>query len=149
MAVTHLLCWSSAGPLRCTSCAPASTLLAQSGTYHMTGAGWERKRVYSIVKQLVVKVTDSGDSSTTVNASGSCPTASSFLRRLLCQVGHLRLCLLLLFSLALLACLLKNLFPSPAFHLNFLQEGLIRTPTLIRISCELIGSFFGVLRVLK
>lgn len=50
---------------------------------------------------------------------------------------------MLLFSLALLTCLLKNLFPSPSLHLNFLQEGLVRTPTLIRISCELIGSFFG------
>lgn len=37
----------------------------------MTRAGCEGKGAYSIVKQLVVKVTNSGDSLTTVNASGS------------------------------------------------------------------------------
>lgn len=37
----------------------------------MAGAGWEGEGAYSVVKQLVVKVTNSGDFLTTVNASGS------------------------------------------------------------------------------
>lgn len=115
----------------------------------MTGAGWERKGVYSIVKQLVVKVTDSGDSSTTVNASGSLSHSLFLPLRPPPPSRPPETLLIALIFPGSFACLLKNLFPSPAFHLNFLQEGLIRTPTLIRISCELIGSFFWVLRVLK
>lgn len=83
---------------------PASGL--EGGFTHRTRAGCERKGAYSIVKQLVVSVTNSADSSTTVNTSASLSRSLSCLHAPLCQVGHLRLCSLLLFSLALLTCLL-------------------------------------------